>query len=68
MDSPKLPPLPKLDSIDLTSPIAPDVLVTFLNKTLKRRGLVFGYSRTALGVHLTVYEGEPWQGSEREVT
>ncbi len=58
--------LPEIASVQLSEPLEPQTLVTFLNRALKRRGLVFGISRQEEGYLLTVYETEPWSGQRVE--
>lgn len=58
--------LPEIASAELSEPLEPQTLVTFLNRALKRRGLVFGISRQEEGYLLTVYETEPWSGQRTE--
>jgi len=55
--------LPEIARAELGEPIEPQVLVTFLNRALKRRGLVFGVARQGEGYLLTVYETDPWSGA-----
>lgn len=38
--------------------------VTFLNKTLKRRGFTFGVTEEADTFRLTVYDTGPWQDAK----
>jgi hypothetical protein len=52
--------LPEIASTLLGDPIEPQQLVTFLNRALKRRGLIFGIARQEGGYLLTVYATEPW--------
>ncbi len=56
--------LPEIARTELGDPIEPHVLVTFLNRTLKRRGLIFGIARQGEKFLLTVYATEPWSGEE----
>ena len=56
--------LPEIASTVFGEVIEPQALVTFLNRTLKRRGLIFGIARQGEGYLLTVYETEPWTGQE----
>ena len=58
--------LPEIARTELDDPIEPQVLVTFLNRALKRRGLIFGIARQGGKFLLTVYETEPWSGGEPE--
>lgn len=57
-------PLPKIASAEFSQPLEPQALVTFLNRTLKRRGLVFGVALSGGGVELTVYETPAWNRPE----
>lgn len=59
-------PLPKIASTALRDPIEPQTLVTFLNRTLKRRGLVFGIARTEDGYEMSIYETPAWHRVEAE--
>ncbi len=52
--------LPEIASTHLSDPVEPQTLVTFLNRALKRRGLIFGIARQDGGYLLTVYATEPW--------
>ena len=52
--------LPEIASTQLAKPLEPQTLVTFLNRTLKRRGLVFGIALQEDGYLLTVYATDPW--------
>jgi hypothetical protein len=54
--------LPEIASTHLNDPVEPQTLVTFLNRALKRRGLIFGIARQDNGYLLTVYATEPWSG------
>jgi hypothetical protein len=56
--------LPEIARTELEDPIEPHVLVTFLNRALKRRGLIFGISRQGAKYLLTVYETDPWSGEQ----
>lgn len=56
--------LPEIARAELGDPIEPQVLVTFLNRALKRRGLIFGIARQGEKFLLTIYETEPWSGGE----
>ncbi len=56
--------LPEIARTELGDPIEPHVLVTFLNRALKRRGLIFGIARQGDQFLLTVYETEPWSGGD----
>lgn len=61
------PPLPKIAAITLPDPIEPQSLVTFLNRSLKRRGLVFGIAQAASGGYeISIYETPAWHDSEDE--
>lgn len=55
--------LPEIASTHLGDPVEPQTLVTFLNRALKRRGLVFGIARQDEGYLLTVYATDPWRGA-----
>jgi len=52
--------LPEIASAQFAKPLEPQALVTFLNRTLKRRGLIFGIALREDGYLLTVYETDPW--------
>lgn len=58
---PRVPPLPLLAE----ATFAPDAelyeVITFLNRSLKARGLVFGYTRRPDGFSVSVYEAKPWK-------
>jgi hypothetical protein len=48
--------LPLLAEERFPGPIAPHRLVTFLTRSLKRRGLIFGLSQEGDEVRLSIYE------------
>jgi hypothetical protein len=57
----RVPPLPLLAE----ATFAPDAelyeVITFLNRALKAKGFVFGYTRRADGFSIAVYEAKPWK-------
>lgn len=58
--------LPVLSEAVFGKEAKPYEWVTFLNRTLKRSGLIFGVTAEESGFRLTIYRADPWPEKESE--